>query len=218
MNTIVALLVAMSSIQHEIKAEADILKVAEAPQLANPVCLEVGPNFEIFIAETYRQETFGVPDNRTFPEWLEDDLRLQTVEERGDMYRKHHPELVEKWTTNEDRIMLMRDLDGDFIVDKSTVYAGGFDDLLAGTGAGLLYLDGDVYYTCIPDLWKFRDTDGDDIADMRENMQTGFGVRVALRGHDMHGLTRGPFGRIYWSIGDRGYNITTKEGAISISF
>ncbi|MDG2309306.1 MAG: SUMF1/EgtB/PvdO family nonheme iron enzyme [Planctomycetota bacterium] len=212
MNATVALLVAMSPIQHEIKAEADILKVAEAPQLANPVCLEVGPNFEIFIAETYRQETFGVPDNRTFPEWLEDDLRLQTVEERGDMYRKHHPELVEKWSTNEDRIVLLRDLDGDFIVDKSTVYAGGFDDLLVGTGAGLLYLDGDVYYTCIPDLWKLRDTDGDDIADMRENMQTGFGVRVALRGHDMHGLTRGPFGRIYWSIGDRGYNITTKEG------
>jgi putative membrane-bound dehydrogenase-like protein len=203
---------ALSFPQHEIKAPAEILEVASDPLLANPVCIEIGPNFEIYVGETYRQETAGVPDNRTFPEWLEDDLRLQTVEERREMYMRHHPEFLEPWTAKEDRIVLLRDTDGDYAVDKSTVFAGEFNDLVMGTGAGLLYLDGDVYYTCIPDLWKLRDTDGDDVADLKENMQTGFGVRVAFRGHDMHGLTRGPFGRIYWSIGDRGYNITNKEG------
>ncbi len=212
MNIIIAIFAILPQAQHQINADADILLAAEAPFLANPVCIEIGPNFEIFVAETYRQETHGVPDNRTFPEWLEDDLRLQTIDDRGVMYRKHHPELIKDWTANEDRIMLLRDVDGDYVVDKTTVYADGFNELLMGTGAGLLYLDGDVYYTCIPDLWKLSDRDGDDVADVRENMQTGFGVRVALRGHDMHGLTRGSFGRLYWSIGDRGYNITTKEG------
>ncbi|MDP6964042.1 MAG: HEAT repeat domain-containing protein, partial [Planctomycetota bacterium] len=212
MNITLTILAILPLQQHEIKAEADILLVAEAPLLANPVCLEVGPNFEIFVAETYRQETHGVPDNRAFPEWLDDDLRIKTVAEREEMYRKHHPELIEAWTTNEDRIMLLRDIDGDYVADQSTIFADGFDGLLMGTGAGVFYLDGDVYYTCIPDLWLLRDEDGDDKSDYRENLQTGFGVRVAFRGHDMHGLTRGPFGRIYWSIGDRGYNITTKEG------
>jgi putative membrane-bound dehydrogenase-like protein len=212
MILITAIFTIFGQTQHEIKAEADILLVASNPQLANPVCIEIGPNFEIYVGETYRQETAGVPDNRTFPEWLEDDLRIQTVEGRLAMYMKHHPEFLEPWTQQEDRIVLLRDIDGDFVIDTSTVYAGEFDDMVMGTGAGLLYLDGDVYYTCIPDLWKLRDSDGDDVADVIENMQTGFGVRVALRGHDLHGLTRGPFGRIYWSIGDRGYNITTKEG------
>ena len=186
--------------------------VASGDQLANPVCIEIGPNFEIYVGETYRQETGGVPDNRAFPEWLADDLRLQTVAERAQMYMRHHPELHDAWTKSEDRIVLLRDIDGDFIVDKSTTYAGEFNGLEMGTGAGLLLLDGDLFYTCIPSLWKLRDTDGDDVSDIREELHSGFGVRVAFRGHDMHGLTRGSFGRIYWSIGDRGYNVTTSEG------
>ncbi|MEI9895512.1 MAG: PQQ-dependent sugar dehydrogenase [Chthoniobacter sp.] len=66
--------------------------------------------------------------------------------------------------------------------------------------------------TCIPNLWHFRDTKGEGEADVKEKLLTGFGIKFALRGHDMHGLRFGPDGKLYFSIGDRALHVTTKEG------
>ena len=101
-------------------------------------------------------------------------------------------------------------MDGDGKFDKSTIFADGFNGILQGTGAGLLSWRGNVYYTCIPDLWLLRDKDGDGKAEFRKSLHYGYGVRVAFRGHDSHGLRMGPDGRIYFSIGDRGYHIETE--------
>ncbi|MDF1837073.1 MAG: ThuA domain-containing protein [Planctomycetota bacterium] len=185
---------------------------AAEPQLANPVAFCFDSLGRMYVAETFRQETEGVPDNRTHRYWLEDDLRLQTVEERGEMYLKHHPEYATEWTDNEDRISLLEDRDGDGMADTSGVFAGGFTGLLDGTGAGVWAWGDEVWYTCIPELWKLTDADRDGKAEQREVVHHGYGVRVAFRGHDMHGLTLGPDGRLYFSIGDRGYNVVTQEG------
>lgn len=184
---------------------------AAEPMLANPVAFSIDEQGRFFVAETFRQQK-GVEDNRYHMQWLHDDLALQTVEERVEMFKKHLGENVADYTVHHDRIRLLVDTDGDGKADKSTVFADGFNNIEDGTGAGVLSVNGDVYYTCIPKLWKLRDTDGDGVADEREALHHGYGVRVAFRGHDMHGLIMGPDGRIYFSIGDRGYNVITKEG------
>tara|TARA_B100001059_G_scaffold29897_1_gene24189 strand:+ start:4761 stop:7886 length:3126 start_codon:yes stop_codon:yes gene_type:complete len=187
---------------------------ASDPMLVDPVAFCIDEQGRIFVAETARQER-GVEDTRSQPYWNLDDISLQSVEDRLAMYRKwahKRPNGMEHYTDFEDRIRLLVDEDGDGVADTATVYSGGYDDPLDGTGSGLLAHEGTVYYTNIPHLWMLRDVDGDGIAEEREAVLSGFGVRIALRGHDMHGLTWGPDGRLYWSIGDRGYNVVNQEG------
>jgi len=186
---------------------------AAEPRLANPVAFCFDERGRVFVCETFRQRpNTGVEDNRKHGEWLHEDLAATTVEDRLAYIKKHRPDQGASYAHEQDRLRLLEDRDGDGIADQSTVYADGFRDILTGTGAGVLAHKGNVYYTCIPDLWKLRDTNNDGVADEREKLSTGYGVKFAFRGHDMHGLVIGPDGRLYWSIGDRGLNVTTKEG------
>lgn len=184
---------------------------AAEPLLANPVAFCIDHRGRVYVAETFRQQ-HGVEDNRYHMDWLHDDLALQSVDERVAMFRRHLGDRVTDYTVHHDRIRLLTDSDGDGRADQSTVFADGFNAIEDGTGAGVLARNGDVFYTCIPHLWKLQDRDGDGTADVRTSLHHGYGVRVAFRGHDMHGLVTGPDGRIYFSIGDRGYNVRTDDG------
>ena len=186
---------------------------AAEPLLANPVAIDVDHRGRLFVCETFRQQ-HGVEDNRYHMDWLRDDLAAETVDDRAAYMKKFYPENWEEtFAAERDRVRLVTDTDGDGTADTATVFADGFGDLLDGTGAGVLARpDGDVYYTCIPDLYRLRDEDGDGEAEQVDSLATGFGVRFAFRGHDMHGLTMGPDGRLYWSVGDRGFHVVTKEG------
>ena len=68
-----------------------------------------------------------------------------------------------------------------------------------------------VWFTCIPDVWLLRDADQNGKAERRQSLHRGYGVHTALLGHDMHGLRMGPDGKLYFSIGDRGLNVMTRE-------
>ena len=189
---------------------------ADETQVANPVCIAIDERNRVFVGESFRQSK-GIEDNRSHGYWLLDDLAARKVEDRR--------ALIEKWaaagkkpldyfTAHEDRITRLADTDGDGRADQRSVYADGFDDALDGTGAGLIARDGELWYTCIPKLWRFRDADDDGVADEKAAISEGYGVRWALRGHDLHGLCWGPDGRLYFSIGDRGYHVTTMEGNV----
>ena len=184
---------------------------ADESLVANPVAFSIDERGRVFVCETFRQGK-GVEDNRKHRVWLQDDLAAQSVADRLTMFRKHLGEKVQEYSVHEDRVRLLLDTDKDAVADKVLTFADSFNEIEDGTGAGVLAIDGDVYYTCIPNLWLLKDTDKDGAADVRRVLHSGYGVRVAFRGHDMHGLTVGPDGRIYFSIGDRGYNVITPEG------
>ena len=99
--------------------------------------------------------------------WLDDDLASRTVADRVAMYREVPRRRGVRTTTASSTTASggSSTRDGDGKADAATVFADGFNDPAAGLGAGVLARGGDVWYTCIPDLWQLRDTDGDGKAD-----------------------------------------------------
>ena len=197
---------------------------ANEPMLANPVSFATDERGRWFIAESFRQEgrnvngkpvAGGVVDNRGHMNWLDADIASRTTDERLAMMHKFYPDpkkFAEAFETYEERIVVLEDSKGTGHADKSTIFADGFRDALDGTGAGILARGNEVWWTCIPNLWHFTDSNGDGKSDKQEKLLSGFGVKFAFRGHDMHGLRFGPDGKLYFSIGDRGLNVKSKEG------
>ncbi|MSR48185.1 MAG: c-type cytochrome [Planctomycetes bacterium] len=183
---------------------------AAEPHCANLVALDLAPDGSCYVVETFRRDK-QVLDMREWPEWVEDDLAARTVADRYAMVMKRakDPTLFRK---ESERVRLMKDRDGDGRVDWSRVFADGFNEIADGVAAGVLWRNGDVYFTDMPNLWRLRDRDGDGHAEQRTVLSTGYGVHYAFVGHDLHGLRMGPDGRLYFSCGDRGLDVFTKEG------
>src|SRR5690606_36394322 len=63
-----------------------------------------------------------------------------------------------------------------------------------------------------PDLWRMRDNDGDGIPETKESISHGYAIHIGFGGHGMSGLEVGPEGKIYWGIGDIGFNGVDRDG------
>jgi len=186
---------------------------AAEPMLGSPVAIGLDERNRVFVAEEYRFNQ-GTEENRTRPFFLNDDLQLKTVEDRLAMYKKHAGQFrggMDWFTKHSEQVRLLVDTKGTGKADKSTVFAGGFNAPLDGLAAGVMATGGKVYLTCIPNLWELTD-EKDGVAQTRKTLHTGFGVNCAFLGHDLHGLIVGPDGKLYFSVGDRGFHVTTKEG------
>ena len=203
---------AQASKSFRVPAGTKVSLFAAEPMLANPVAFCIDERGKFYVAETFRHSS-GVTDNRSHMNWLDADMACRTVNDRVEMYRKYlGKDGFAAFNTEHERVRLIEDKDGDGKADAATIFADGFKDAADGIGAGVLARKGGVYFTCIPDVWRLRDTNNDGHADVKESLSTGYGVHVAFLGHDLHGLKMGPDGRLYFSIGDRGLNVMTKEG------
>ena len=197
-------------------ADLKIELFAAEPMLAHPVELCCDEKGRFFIAETWRfsdgisgggDKDFGALDMRGHIDWLDQDLGNHTPQEREAMLRRNLGDNAKRLELNSEIVRLVEDTKGTGKADKSTIFADGFNNILDGAGAGVLAFKGNVYFTCIPNLWLLQDTKNTGKADVKKVLQTGFGARIAFLGHDLHGLALGPDGKLYFSIGDRGYNV-----------
>lgn len=192
-----------------------------------------------YAVETGRRRT-SVFDVRNFKDWVEDDLALRTVPDRmrfleGQLstnaafraaatrggkggFRDFNGDGrvdARDLEVESERIRLVWDADGDGRADQALPFAEGFSGRVSGVAAGVLAEGTNVWFACIPDLWRLTsDSTRPAPAVSRGVLHTGFGVHVAFGGHDLHGLAHGPDGRLYFSIADRGAHVTNREGVV----
>jgi quinoprotein glucose dehydrogenase len=198
---------------------ADGLKAdlwAAEPLLANPVAIATDEKGRWFVAETFRLHA-GVSDIRAHMNWLEDELASTTLESFLAILKADPNAELEKNALNSERVQMVWDSKGAGVADSSKIFAEGFNTPLSGIAAGVLARKGNVYLTCIPDLWLLQDNKRSGSADSRTSLSKGFGVRTAFLGHDLHGLRIGPDGRLYFTVGDRGANATAIDGSRAVN-
>lgn len=180
--------------------------------VTSPTAIGFGNDGSVYVAETHRFR-FGVEDDRNHLYWYHDDLAAATTADRLALHKKWEAKRSHEWMTAKSELIRHvggEQADGTFTTNK--VFAGGFNDVLDGTGAGVMAWDDTVYFACIPKLWMLQDAQRDGVETARKVIEDGFGVRISLSGHDMNGFAIGYDGRVWGTIGDRGFNVTTKEG------
>lgn len=132
-------------------------------------------------------------DESMFPE-LVNPVQMQ-VDGKGRLWAaawKTYP----KWEPlkeMEDRLLIFPDEDRDGVADKCITFAKVHNPL------GFEFWNGGVLVTRGPDLLFLKDTDGDDVADVRIELLHGLGT--ADTHHAANNLIYGPDGGIYWQSG-----------------
>ena len=197
--------------------------------LASPVSLTFTHQGEALVSETTRRKSSDI-DIRQHRDWITEDLGLRTLEDTEAFHKaKLSPDQGKENTWQEDfnedgshdwkdlmvqseRIRRIWDEDGDGRADASNLFAEGFNELLTGVAAGIQSYGDEVFLSVAPDLWRLKDSDKDGDADERESISRGYGIHIGYAGHDMSGVTVGPDGKVYWSIGDLGVNVVDPTG------
>lgn len=112
----------------------------------------------------------------------------------------HHPK--------GDRVLILEDTDHDGKADKSIVFVED-NDLISPVGIAVI--GNKVIVSCSPNLIIYTDENGDDKADKKEIILTGFGGKD--HDHSLHSVTAGPDGNWYFNTGNAGpHMVTDKSG------
>jgi putative membrane-bound dehydrogenase-like protein len=167
-------------------------------------------------------DRFEVPDGLAVTPWAESPRLYNPtaidVDARGRLwvaeavnYRQWDGRNPGRTHPEGDRIVVLSDTDGDGAADTSTVFAQD-EDLVAPLGIAVI--GNRVIVSCSPHMFVYVDEDGDDVADRRETLLTGFGGFD--HDHGLHSPVFGPDGRLYFNAGNAGPHVVTDKSGFTL--
>lgn len=196
--------------------------------VADPVSIDIDDQGRIYYTRTNRQKDSEF-DIRGHQDWEISSIQLQTIEDKRAFLKKIlAPELSSKnewladlnkdgshdWrdlTVQKEHIYRIEDTDGDGFADKSQLVVDDFNDETTDAAGGILKHGDDLFVAIGPDLWRINENKWG-LAEKKTSLSHGYGIHIGFGGHGMSGIEVGPDGRIYWQIGDIGFNGTGPNG------
>ena len=196
---------------------------------ADPIALDIDDQGRVYITQTNRNghSEFDIRGHR---DWEIGSIAMQTVEDRRKfLLRELSPDSseVNDWLVDlnkdgsrdwrdiviqKEQIFRLEDTDGDGYANTSQLYSEGYDDIVSDCMGGLEIIGDQVYAGVGPDMWMLQDQNDDGYADNQKSISHGYNVHIGFGGHGMSGAELGPDGRLYWSIGDVGFNGKGPDG------
>ena len=197
--------------------------------VTDPIAIDVDPRGTVYVTSSSRN---NMPlDIRGHQDWMPIVHTLKTTEDLLNFYRKvMAPEnsAANGWIQDvnkdgsrdirdlaeyKERVHRIQDTDGDGLADVSQVVKEGFNqdptwDILGG----VMDHGGDLLVGVPPGVYRLEDTNDDGVIDRQVTIQDGFNTHPAFGGHGISGLIQGPDGRLYWEVGDIGFNVVDKNG------
>lgn len=195
----------------------------------SPIAIDIDDDGSLYYTTTNRQKNSEF-DIRSHQDWEIPSIQLQTIEDkRAFLHKELSPENSKKntwlkdvngdsshdWrdmTIEKDNVYRLVDRNNDGVADQSQLVVDDFNDEVTDVAGGVLKEGNDLYVAVGPDLWRMKDKNGDGIADDKTSISHGYGIHIGFSGHGMSGVEMGPDGRIYWQIGDIGFNGKDQTG------
>jgi quinoprotein glucose dehydrogenase len=221
------------AIEAEVKpelAEGLSMKVWGVDSLvADPISIHIDNLGRLFYTRTNRQKSSEF-DIRGHQEWEIESISLQTIEEKRAFLRKElAPEnsARNQWlkdmngdgshdwrdlTVQKEQIFRLEDTSGDGVADRSQLVVDDFHEEVTDVAGAIMTHENDIFVGVGPDMWRLIDKNGDGVADEKTSISHGYGIHIGFGGHGMSGLEMGPDGKVYWGIGDIGFNGVDKAG------
>lgn len=197
--------------------------------LADPVSIDMDDHGRLYYTRTTRQKNSEF-DIRGHQDWEIESISLQTIEDKRAFLKKTLSPERSKFNTwlpdlnkdgshdwkdltiEKEQVYRLEDVSGDGVADFSQLVIEGFDTEV-NDAAGAIMAEGDeLFFGVAPDMWRLKDNNKDGFAEEKTAISSGYGIHIGFGGHGMSGLEIGPEGKVYWQIGDIGFNGKSPDG------
>ena len=152
---------------------------ASEPMVINPVAMSWDHRGRLWVVELYEYPS-GASNPNDYAKTATDEMFRPVIKTGAGSPR--------------DRVIILEDSDNDGVADKRTVFVEGLS-----LATAIVCGHGGVFVGQAPNMFFFRDVDGDDVADEYKAVLTGFGLED--RHELLNSFTWGPDGLMYFTHG-----------------